>query len=275
LFHRLESEKENLVKMNQRIILLGVRLAVFCLFGTEASCVISQSPPAAPRDDSAVAAVNQALAAMGGSVAWAPVSDAVVTGNCLPVSKNATSANVRWTVQGPEFRYETDTDNAGPMYLSGHGAAVMAASAGSLQLDPQYYSSQQAFHLPGLPLLSALNNPAISMSYIGQETDDGVSSVHISFVQRAAAATLTGSQQDWWFDSTTGLPLRVVYSLPTQTDGVFMSMSWAFGGWSAEGQLVVPHLLVQSANVDRPIQGCNILSVSINTNPNATVFDAR
>jgi hypothetical protein len=275
LFHRLESEEENLVKTNRRIILLGARLAVFCLFGVETTCVISQSPPAAGRDDSAVAAINSALTAMGGSPAWAQVSDAVVTGNCLTGSKNQTSANVRWTVQGPEFRYETDTDNAGPMYLSGHGAAVMAATAASLPLDPQYYSSQQPFNLPGLALLAALNNPTVGMSYVGSDTINGVPSVHVSFVQYATGAPLSGSQQDWWFDSTTGLPLRVTYSLPSQTGGVYIPMSWDYAGWSTEGQLDVPHQQVQSVNVDRPIQGCSILSVSLNTNPASTTFDAR
>jgi hypothetical protein len=131
------------------------------------------------------------------------------------------------------------------------------------------------FHLPGLPLRVALADETISIFLVGQETENGISATHVRLTQVISNAKVRGSDQDWWFDPTTGLPLRVGYLIPTQTEHLYAHLLWNFGGWSQEGSLTLPHQLAQSLNGEMTLQVCNVLGIKTNSGPAAAIFDAR
>jgi hypothetical protein len=238
--------------------------------------VWAQVPTSASPDRNAVQVVNQAITAMGGQGAWSQVSDAAVTGTCTAsAAQGGGNANFRWTTQGMEFRLETDTANAGPIFLSAHGKPFVDAASGDVTLAPQYRGRMLPFHLPGLPLTTALNNSNATISFIGSETLNGISANHVRIVEFYSIAKVQGTEQNWWFDPGSGLPLRVEYQIPTQTDSIYARFTWDFSNWSQEGAFLLPHQLGQIMNATIPTQNCTISSVQVNTNPASTLFDAR
>jgi len=251
-------------------------LVVFLFLSVSSFPAGAQTQQAAVRDQAAVQLVNQALNAMGGVAAWSGVTDSVVTGNCTaPSAQGSASANFRWTVQGREYRYETDTDNAGPIYLSAHGRPAASGTAASLALVSEYQDRMLAYHLPALTLGHALADTSFGIRLVGQETLNGSAAIHVRIGQFVGYAKIQGSDQDWWFSPTTSLPLRVAYRLPTQTNSVYAHLTWDFSNWSQQGTLLIPLGLSQSFADQTPMQSCTVANLQVNTNPPATLFDAR
>jgi hypothetical protein len=252
---------------------LVVGLALTCIISSFAQ---TQTAIVARRDQSAVEVVTQALSVMGGSAAWSQISSATVTGNCASsATQSAVSANFRWTTQGAEFRYETDTDNSGPIFLSAHGQPFIAAASGNVSLSPEYRSRMLPFHLPGIPLQTALSDSTISIRLIGNEMLKGNPAIHVRIAQFRIFGIVRGAVQDWWFDPGSGLPIQVGYLIPSQADGVYGNLTWSFDGWSTQGTLLLPYQLLQSVSGAFAMQSCTVNAVQTNTNPAASIFDAR
>ena len=250
-------------------------LIQFFIASSSKSFSQAASAPAV-RDASAIAIVNQALAAMGGANAWELLTSSQVTGECIAApTQGGAAANFRWTTQGPEFRYETDTDNGGPVFLSGHGQPKLASSSGGVTLRPDYRDRKLPFHLPGVTFLTALSNSSIGLKSLGQEQLNGTRANHIEIAEFHLQVPLEGSEQNWLLDPTTGLPLRVTYSLPTQTRGIYARLTWDLSGWSEEGQILMPHQIAESVNGEFSLQACSILKVHFNLDPLSSIFDAR
>jgi len=239
------------------------------------SDLAGQTP--AGRDAAAVKFANQAVAAMGVMSPWSQIKDAVVSGNCTaPQEQGGASSNFRWTNSGKEFRQETDTVNGGPVYLSVHGKPNISDNNGSLVLASTYFGRMKPYHLPGLTLKDSLNDPSVAFLSVTSDTLNGSPATHLRMREEFAHIKLIGSDQDWWFDTVTGLPLRVEYNLPTQTESLYVQLHWDFSNWSLEGTVLVPHLLTQSMSQgDLLLQTCKVGTVSFNTNPAAKLFEAR
>jgi len=213
---------------------------------------------------------------MGGVAAWSQMSAAIITGTCTAsTEQGGATASFRWTTQGKEFRYETDTNNNGPVYLSAHGKPYVTGASNSVTLAPEYRLRMLPYHLPGIPLQTAFANSDFGIVFIGKETVDGSPAVHIRIAQFHSVAKVQGSQQDWWFDLSSHLPMRVKYLLPSQAGGIYATLLWNFHGWSQQGSLLVPLELVQTFNGEFTLQTCTVAGVEINTNPDASLFDAR
>jgi len=225
----------------------------------------------------AVQVVAKALNAMGGVPAWQLVNDAEVVGTCKAGELlGGGTTSIRWTVSGPEFRYETDTVNAGPILLSGHGSPVISSTMGNTHLFYEYGRRRLPFHLPGLPLMTVLNGSATySLVLLGTDSITGINAVHVRITEHRGPAKLQGAQQDWWFDPSSGLPVQVTYLLPSEDNTHYIHLTANYNAWKQESSILVPLQLSTTFEGQFVQQSCTIQTVVTNQNPLPSVFDAR
>jgi hypothetical protein len=257
-----------------------VFLAVAAVYLSLLSGARAQTRPSVRQDQPAVDVLIRALNAMGGSAAWAQVVDAEVSGTCsTPVPDNngsLPSLSVRWTTQGKEFRYETDTANNGAIYLSGHGNPKIASISQPTNLAFDYGLKRLPFHLPGFQIAAALSNSsAHSLVVLGTDSVGGVSALHIHATEYLGTSKLEGSDQDWWFDPGSGLPVQVTYLLPSEDNSHYVHLTANFGGWTQEGGILVPLQHTVTFEGLFVIRACTFQTVQTNQNPAPATFDAR
>jgi len=156
--------------------------------------LFAQSPPPAQRDPQAVAVVDAAITALGGSA--------------------AISQSQSWTFQaqidGPMLNgtvSETVSVNAGP------AAPVVMPNGVTIKKTPRAFPSAFVPSLIGAVLVKELKDPNYSMRYVGQTT---LGSKAVTVVTFSLARTSFGIAQIWFFDSATGLPAGVEFRFPAQ-----------------------------------------------------------
>jgi hypothetical protein len=257
----------------------GIALLTLLLGMFTATCERAQTQGVSEQGTTATMVLTNALTAMGGQIAWSQIVDTTVTGNCTSTSTKANGTEsgmpFRWITAKEEFRYESGTAGQISALLSGHGKPIDAGLTGALSLSYETAALLKPFHLPGLVLFTVLNDPQYRASVIGQETVSGNSTIHLRVVHRLARGPESGSSQDWWFDPSTNLPLKVTYMAPGQTVQAYMPITYSFSQWSTEaGGLIVPHQLEESMELDTSLATCAVLAFKTNTQPNASLFDA-
>jgi hypothetical protein len=256
------------------------KLAGYMVLLSLVGIATAQAPSTVRRDQSAVQAFAQAVNAMGGAASWAQIGDTQMTGVCsVPDSEIGgpqTNSSVRWATEGKEFRYETDTQNNGPVYLSGHGNPNIAYASGIQSLSFEYGLRRRPFHLPGLLVAKALSRDATnSLVVLGTDSIDGIKALHIRSVEYQGPTTLQASQQDWWIDIGSGLPVQVTYLLPTEDNSHYLHLTASYGGWTQLGNVLVPLQLSTTFEGQFVLQNCALQTLVTNQNPPSTFFDVR
>jgi hypothetical protein len=253
------------------------RSAGFALLLSLAYVASAQTPSVVRRDEKAVQAVTQALSAMGGSAVWSQVASTIVTGSCAtPVVHGGVISNFRWTTKGREFRYETDTDRNGPIYLSSHGSPKIATHSGNTNLSYENGLRRLPFYLPGLILTKVLNEDTTrSLLMLGAYPIEGIDAIHIRTIEYQGLTKLQGTQQDWWFNTNNGMPMQVIYVLPTNDNTHYLQYTMHYGAWNKEGSIVVPFQLSIMLNGQFLIQSCTVQTVETNRNLSSAIFHAR
>lgn len=102
-----------------------VVLPLVILFSTvSAESLAGQNgPPPPARDPQAIAAIQTALAAMGGAGAIGAIQNAVVQGTSVTTPNNENGPqNFTWTCAGNAFRYENDGTSGGHVFVSNNGS---------------------------------------------------------------------------------------------------------------------------------------------------------
>lgn len=177
-----------------------------------ASLFAAQQPP--QRDPQAVAILQQALAAMGGSVP----KDSVATGTVILVAGSTTeNGTIRILTRGWDQSAEQlqmPSGNRTVVYSRGFGNEVHGATATSLQLELVATSQSPVF--PLAILAGALSNSDVALQYLGLEALGGSSAHHIRFWNTFASnpklqpfAEFTA--KELWIDAATGLPRKLFY----------------------------------------------------------------
>jgi hypothetical protein len=180
---------------------------------------IASSPPQPVRDTQAVAVLQSAIAAMGGSAAVVAVLDVTVQGTL----ENATGARGQavgfvWKAAGSEFRQEFQTDGTTTrIYVSGHGSP--RDLRGSAWVSVPYHESRAVlpYQVPALVLLNELGNSNYTVSYVGAATINGRPAIQIHTCDESDFISHIVLAQDWFFDAQTAVPLQVNFKLPSDT----------------------------------------------------------
>ena len=250
-------------------------LLAFVFFVSTA--VHAQQPPTAPpavRDPAAVAAIQRALAALGGSGVLGQVRDCVAHGN-IQVSEGSalTGGSFVWKTAGTEFRYETPSPAGIHVFASGHGRAATLQN-GVIESKGRHVRLA-AFppHLPGVLLLNVLSDAQSRLTYVGTGLVGTTPAVRVRTSVGADALTAAITLQEWLLDSSTGLPLRVEFQLFDSANRRFsMKAAFEFSNFRAVSGVLVPFRIATFHN--RELNGvASLSSVAFNTGLNASEFD--
>lgn len=257
-------------------------LLLCCLasLGTPLSWSQNLSLPTEAIDNPGQSVVSAALNAMGGQTLWGAIADVTVTGSCTSApNENGTSPSPQpftWITTQGEFRYEVGSPGDSSVMLSGHGKPQAIDSNEARLLTHETAVLLKPFHLPGQVLFEALSDSQFHSTLMGEETINGFSAVHVQIVHRLSHFDESGSEQDWWFDSATTLPLKVVFRVPGQGIQAYLPITYSFSSWAPDrGGVMIPHSISETIEPDIPVQMCAISQMRINSQPASALFDVR
>lgn len=226
------------------------------------------------RDPQAVAAVQQAIAALGGAQALAAVADSVAVGQIAPTPGSwVKTSNFVWKDSGAEFRRERQTATATQVLLSGHGQPSATSNGITKKLFYHMTYTTPPFYVPGVVLLRELSDSRYSLILLGPATVSGRSAIRVrtSLQTNPVAAAVT--QQDWFLDVATGLPLRVEYRLPSTADAAdFQSAAATFSDFRQVSGVLVPSSIAGEQQ-GAAVSLVTVTSVTFNSGVNPAEFD--
>ncbi len=171
-----------------------------------------QSAPVAQRDQQAIALLQRSVRAMGGTVP----SDSVALGNVVIVAGSlTTSASVRILTPGTnQTSIQVQTTNVNWSVIYSNGQANRVDATGTTVLPLELAASSQSLYFP-FPFFSGLlNNPDVSLQYVGQESLDSSQANHIRVQNTYASSPSLQFLSDFttadiWLDASTALPIRI------------------------------------------------------------------
>jgi hypothetical protein len=228
------------------------------------SCVCAAQAQNQPvRDPEAISVVEQALGALGGQQSNLQLRTAVIRGTMQGEGEQTTSILLWEDDFGnklPEFRKEIRSGATVRMFVSGHGSPAHQHDGTVQPLSRQIGLATAAFYLPGVVLARELNNPDYSFRFIR----DNSGFIHIRTVWELNPATAAITSQDWFFDATTKMPVRVQSLMPSNHRlGQTKASTVAFSGFrSVSGILVASHFVTQGP--DSKSKTITISDVEIN-----------
>lgn len=198
-----------------RTVRLGPLFVVSLLFsGTAVQAQQSPAPVTPTRDPTAIVLLQKSVAAMAPS---AP-SDSSATGNITIVEGSTTeSGSLSIRTLGTGDTAETINLPDGQravIYSNGDAREVIGSKTTNPPLELSVTDQCPDFPLP--LLLSVLNSADEAYQYVGQETLSGESVQHIkvwdTFASNVHLQKLAAfSARDIWFDSASGLPVKLAY----------------------------------------------------------------
>jgi hypothetical protein len=224
------------------------------------------------RDAASIAFISKALNSMGGPAPYVAVKDTNTSATCVVSKSNNETHNVRWVTAGNYFRYDGgESDRRG--IVNGGGGAHRVTNGKSVPIEGRVTYAMQPFHLPGLLLMKALTDPSFELQSLSSATSS-TPGIHVRIRDTAETEYPEISTQDWYFDPSTGLPLRVEYQMPTTSDTFRAALaSVEYSDYRSQGGIVVPNTLRRSLE-GGPTSTCHVTSFVRDSSPPDTLFSS-
>lgn len=131
---------------------------------------------------------------------------------------DASSAQLLWTDDltkpFPEFRRERSESGRTKIFVSGHGKARFHDGSKLHAVPMHVLLANLPFHLPVVVLFREFSDPKYSIEWVGSETLNGASVIHIKCVREDDPVNAAVTAQDWYLDAASGLPVKVAYRVP-------------------------------------------------------------
>ena len=192
-------------------------LAVVCaslLVQSTNSAQIQTSADASPvsRDPQGLAVLQHIFTAFGGVMP----TDSTATGQVTTVAGSLTSqGTVRIQTRSTNqtsIKFQTTSDNWSVVYSNGEANKINGTETKVLPLE--LTASSQCMYFPFPFLAGLLNNPDVSIQYVGQEALDSSMAYHIRVLNTFNSATQMQFLSDFtladiWLDSNSALPLQI------------------------------------------------------------------
>jgi hypothetical protein len=218
-------------------------LPVLLLLCSVSSLKLSaQSASSVQKDVAAVDAVEGAIQALGGSDAVLAIKDSVITGTLTPTKGSwMQPGTFVWKTSGQEFRYEVQVSSNTQIFASGHGHPAVSKKSGVKPLFYHMVYGVLPFHVPALVLLSKVTDPDTALASAGPGAALGKVAATVQANTGTDKATSTITQQLWYLDTGSGLPLRVEYRMPQDTNmALWVEVAMEFGDFRQVNGVLVP-----------------------------------
>jgi hypothetical protein len=251
-------------------------LAVSISFFLSLSLAGQQTATTVRRDPQALTILQGSIGAMGGA---AP-SDSTAFGTVTATAGTQTqSGPIQILTLGTNQSVETTSlpNLSQSTIFSNWTAAQTNGSSAQQQLSDQLAVTSQTALYPLPILLGMLNNPDVSLLYIGQETVAGVTANHIRIWNTFASrpymqGTSSLSTRDVWLDSSTSLPIRISFTQQAATGQAFKTLvQLDFSNYQQASGFAYPHTIEKSLN-GTPWLTISIQNVAFNTGLQASQF---
>jgi len=126
-----------------------------------------------------------------------------------------------------------------------------------------------------LLLSRELADSRVSFIYVGTVQTANGSATHIQSRRQFMGHPVAGSTDDWYLDSASNLPVRYRYNIPAEgADHYFEHITVSYKAYQAFGAAAGPGTIVLQADATSSTSTCTIATVSLNTNPASSSFDA-
>jgi hypothetical protein len=252
----------------------------FVFFALSVSAQVPQLGPPPPiatpvRDAQAVAAVQNAINALGGAALISQEQSWLIQGNKISASgAPAPSGSFTWEAAGSEYRFEDSTPAGKDLFVTGHGNPTQISASKSQAISP--YMAQAMFvpALVGPVLLQEFQNQSYSIRYGGTGS---IGTASVLIVTTAAETTYPDNvitPQTWYFDSSTGLPIRVEFRSPApRHPASYANERFDYSDLRVNGGAVFPFQINLSIE-GQPLETFYVSTISVNANVPSSDFDA-
>jgi len=242
-------------------------------------CMVSTSLQAASvpqRDPQALATISQAIQALGGMAPVTSIKDSIVIGASAPAPGSSTKPTTFvWKDAGGEFREEVEEGANTRVFVSGHGQPAAINNGTAHTIPPLVALANQPFHLPSVVLATELSDSRYSIKSDGPGTVENVPAIRVKIALDTDGVTAMLTQQEWYFDVTSGLPLRVDFLEPDtkRPDPQSDKAAFEFGDFRYSGGILVPFSITafESGQASAII---TIAKINFNQGLNSKEFDA-
>ena len=238
------------------------------------------------RDTRALNAVPGALDAFGGSTAVSQVQGWLVVWIAWRPKDSSKTVPMSWEATGTEWRMNMTAKDGTISMVTGRGAPAWISVTGMGTKVPSHVMRARFVPaLAGLVLWNELPNPSYSMLYVSEMTLDihQRSALNSDPTQRFTVVR-TGvfskdpadrvTLQTWYFDQTSGLPLRVEFRMPSdKRPELSASGAYNLGQYKSVSGLMFPFQISRYMG-DRPIDAYSIQSVTTNATIASADFDS-
>ena len=197
--------------MFRRSLLIAILLSVIVAFSGAA-----QTPV---RDSTAVLTVERSIAAMGGVISATQIASVVVLGVVQPAQGSEyRPAEFVWKSTATEFRNELRRGDYTQVFMSAHGRPAILEGDRVHRLNSHVATASDAFHIPIWLLTRKVSDPAFAFSRSGVASVSGAPAERVTIRLGTIPAEVKATSQEWFFDVTSGLPLRVEFWVPENLD---------------------------------------------------------
>jgi hypothetical protein len=219
--------------------------AAVCLFTLIVVSTLAQSTTTTSpvRDPQAIATFQSAISALGGVSAAAAIQDFSIQGTEeYAANPDPTPATFTWLNSGVEFSFTVQNANGTYTALSGHGTPAQLKHGSWIPLPPYVARSVLALHNPVFVLYTELLNQNYSLQYVGAAVVDNKPAIQIHTADNSDATGQYVTRQEWYFDLTSFLPVRVEYKIPDERNVQGSTTgSEEFSNYQSVSGLVVPY----------------------------------
>jgi hypothetical protein len=227
------------------------------------------------RDAQAVAAVQNAVNALGGAAVIGQARSCVVQGNVTGSPGALTpSGSFRWEAAGAEYRFEGSASAGNNLFVTGHGNPAQSSAGKSQAISPYVARAMFVPALVGPVLLQELQNQSYSIRFSGTDT---IGTESVLIITTAAETTYPDNvitPQSWYFDASTGLPVRVDFRSPApRYPASYVNERFDYSDFRVIAGTIFPFQISLSIN-GQPVQTFGINTISVNASVPPSDFDA-
>jgi hypothetical protein len=269
-FSRIRSERILGATQGEVFLQLISGRRVFVTFLIFATLLIAQEKPKVRRDAGAIAFLTASVI---------PLSDAITQETTVIVGGSAKtpdgkSFTFHWTTKGGQFRYENTDGSTTSVLLSNNGAPRRRfGKARSEQLGAHIGMAMAPLHLPFYLISNRLANADFAFEDRGTQTLKDTSVRVIRCYDDRNDLTRTVTQQDWYLDASSGMPVQVEYRSPDARDPRYYSIERVeFTKYSLSNGITVP-VAWSNYSDGELVSTMQLNSIDITTNAASSLFE--
>lgn len=240
---------------------------------------VTLQPTPTKRDPAALGVLTQAITAMKGQGSAAQITTLQTTGSISPAGGSGyPGGTFSWTMEltstGYEFRNQlTQSDGTVSLFVSGFGSPKISLNGSVAPISRHMALASAPAHVGFLVLARALGSSSYTVAAAAPLQIGSVSAVHLHLSNDADGIIQNLTSQEWYFDPTSGLPLRVEYCAPDSLNAAHcFPGARDFSNYQATGGFLLPLQITNSFN-GNPVSITTISSVEFNVAVTPSEFD--